>query len=185
MGETILVVLLLALAALGFYIWQTYNKLVQLRNAVQTSLSQVETELQQRLDLVPALVTTVKGYASHERETLENVITARARALGASSSDMRFKDNEALAEALSRLLLLTENYPNLKADTGFLALQSQLSDIERRINLARRFFNESVLVYNNAQQQFPANLVARPFGYTAGTQFQAKPEAAEPPKFDF
>ena len=184
MGEIFLVGFLVIAALIGLYIWQTYNRLVVLRNSVDTALSQIETELQQRLDLVPALVTTVKGYAKHEQETLEKVIQARARALGAKGSDL-IRENDILGEALSKLLLLTENYPNLKADTSFLNLQGQLENLERRINLARRFYNESVLVYNNAQQQFPANLVARPFKYETGELYKARSEAQAPPKFDF
>ena len=184
-GTVTLVLLLISGLVLGIYIKNTYNSLVALRNSVTTAQAQIDTELQQRLDLIPALVTTVKGYAAHEKQTLEAVINARAGAVSAVGSENQLVQNDILSGSLGRLMLLAESYPTLKADTSFLNLQSQLSNIERRINLARRFYNESILVYNNSQQQFPANLVAKPFGHEASVSYSAKPEAAEPPKFSF
>lgn len=181
----ILGILILGTLFLGIFIVNTYNKLVALRNAVSTASSQIGTELQQRLDLVPALVTTVKGYAAHERETLEAVINARSMGMNAKSTSDQISQDAILTSTLGRLMLLAEAYPNLKADSNFLDLQNQLSNIERRINLARRFYNESVLIYNTTQQQFPANLVAKPLGIEAGTLYSEKPNAAEPPNFSF
>ena len=176
---------LVLLLVLGVYILVTYNKLVALRNAATTASSQIATELQQRLDLIPALVTTVKGYAAHERETLEAVTKARTAAVNMRGRGGPAEIEDPLTTALGRLMLLAEAYPNLKADSNFLDLQNQLSAVERRINLARRFYNESVLVYNTAQQQFPANLVAKPLGIETSVSYSAKPEAEEPPKFSF
>lgn len=176
---------LVLLLVLGIYILITYNKLVALRNAATTASSQIATELQQRLDLIPALVTTVKGYAAHERETLEAVTKARTAAVSNGGTSGQIGQGDPLTTALGRLMLLAEAYPNLKADTNFLDLQNQLTAIERRINMARRFYNESVLVYNTAQQQFPANLVAKPLGIEISVLYSAKPEAEEPPKFSF
>jgi LemA protein len=181
----ILLILVTIAAAIGIYIKNTYNALVALRNAADTSWAQIDSELQQRYDLIPTLVNTVKGYAAHERQTLEAVISARAKAVGATSNDSKLIENQGLTGALSKLMLLTENYPSLKADTSFLNLQGELSNIERRINLARRFYNESVLVYNTSQQQFPANLVAKPFGHTSDELYKSKSEASEPPPVEF
>ena len=180
----LLIIILLA-GFVGVYIKNIYNGLVALRNSADTAWAQIDTELQQRYDLIPTLVNTVKGYAAHERQTLDEVISARAKALGATSNDLKLIENQVLTNALSKLLLLNESYPNLKADTSFLNLQSELSNIERRINLARRFYNESVLVYNTTQQQFPANLVAKPLGHTSDALYNAKAEASEPRTVEF
>lgn len=186
--EILLIVLgLLILGALFFalYVKNTFNRLVVLRNATTTAFAQIDTELQQRLDLVPALVATVKGYASHEKQTLEAVISARSAAVSATGPAERLNQNETLTASLGRLMLLAEAYPNLKADASFLDLQNQLAQLERKINLARRYYNETVLVFNTAQQQFPANLLAQRLGYSSSQSYSAKPEAAEPPKFEF
>lgn len=187
MKIVLIVMGLLLLGGLYFalYLKNTFNRLVILRNSTLTAFAQIDTELQQRLDLVPALVATVKGYASHEKQTLEAVISARAAAVSASGPAERLNQNESLTASLGKLMLLAEAYPNLKADASFLDLQSQLAQLERKINLARRFYNETVLVYNTAQQQFPANLVAQRLGYSPSQSYSAKPEAAEPPKFEF
>jgi LemA protein len=181
----VLAVLIVVAIYFGVYLYNTFNKLVALRNSTATAWAQIDTELQQRLDLIPALVATVKGYAAHEKQTLESVISARSAAVSADGPKDQLTQNDLLAGSLGRLMLLAEAYPNLKADTSFLDLQGQLSQIERRINLARRFYNESVLVYNTSQEQFPANLVAKRLGHLTSQSYSAKPEAAEPPKFEF
>jgi LemA protein len=179
-------ILVLALVAIiATWMWITYNKLVLLRNEAKTSWNQVEAELQQRLDLIPNLVGTVKGYAKHERETLENVTLARSRAISASTPDEILATNNILSQTLSRLLMLNEEYPQLRADSSFLKLQSELSDLERRINLSRRYFNESARVYNTAQQEFPTILVAGWFGHSNIIQYVADPQAHIPPTIDF
>ena len=184
-GVVILILVILLILILAIYAISVFNNLISLRNAAETAWGQIDTELQLRLDLIPSLVNTVKGYASHEKQTLENVILARSRAVNALNSDTKLAENDLLSGALSKLMLLTENYPNLKADSSFLNLQNQLSAIERRINLARRFYNESVLVYNTTQQQFPANLIAKPFNHVATPLFVASTESAHPPEVKF
>jgi len=182
----LLVVLLLILAGLlAAWLWITYNALVRVRNEAQTAWSQVETETQRRLDLVPALVNTVQGYASHERETLEGVIQARAQAVAAGPSAEGDASQDFLSSALGKLFALQEAYPNLKADQNFQDLQNQLANVERKINLARRVYNEQVKIYNTKQQEFPVNLVAKRFGHNEAQLFVAKAAADEPPTISF
>jgi len=187
MRTLLIVILLLVILAglLGTWLWVTYNALVRVRNEAQTAWAQVETETQRRLDLVPALVNTVQGYASHERETLERVIQARAQAAAAGPSAEGDASQDFLSAALGKLFALQEAYPNLKADQNFQDLQNQLSNVERQINLARRIYNEQVKIYNTKQQEFPANLVAKRFGHDEAQLFAAKTDADEPPTVSF
>jgi len=188
MMRTLLIAILLLLIVagiLGTWLWATYNALVRVRNEAQTAWGQVETETQRRLDLVPALVNTVQGYASHERETLEGVIQARAQAAAAGPSAEGDASQDFLSSALGKLFALQEAYPNLKADQNFQDLQNQLSNVERQINLARRIYNEQVKIYNTKQQEFPANLVAKRFGHNEAQLFAAKAGADEPPTVSF
>lgn len=181
----ILVVIIVAAIVIARWLVSVYNSLVELRNEATTALAQIDTEYQMRLDLIPALVKTVKGYATHEKSTLEAVIKARASATQAVTQDSSFEANEQLGSAIGRLLVSLEAYPELQANRNFMDLQSQIEDLERRINLSRRYFNESVRVYNTAQQKFPANMVAKPFGHTGLSQWKARAEAENPPEFDF
>ncbi len=175
----------LAVFLAGRWLWLTYNDLVRQRNEMQTAWHHIETETQRRLDLIPNLVNTVRGYASHEHATLEAVTRARAAAVGATTPQQLFATQDALTEELGRLMFLTEAYPVLRADSGFLDLQAQLAQTEDRIAFARRYFNETARSYNTAQQQFPATLVASAFGHTPTRQFTAKVEADEPPMVSF
>jgi len=181
----IILLLLILAGLLAVWLWTTYNALVRVRNEAQTAWGQVETETQRRLDLVPALVNTVQGYASHERETLEGVIQARAQAAAAGPSAEGDASQDFLSSALGKLFALQEAYPNLKADQNFQDLQNQLSNVERQINLARRIYNEQVKIYNTKQQEFPANLVAKRFGHNEAQLFAAKTDADEPPTVSF
>lgn len=174
-----------AAIALGAWLWTTYNALIRVRNEAQTAWGQVDTETQRRLDLVPALVNTVQGYASHERDTLEGVIQARAQAVAAGPSADGDASQDFLSAALGKLFALQEAYPNLKADQNFQDLQNQLSTIERQINLSRRIYNEQVKIYNTKQQEFPVNLVAKRFGHAEAQLFAAKAGADEPPTVSF
>lgn len=175
----------LVVILVGWWLWTTYNHLVRQRNQMQTAWHHIETETQRRLDLVPNLVKTVRGYASHEHATLEAVTRARAAAVSANTPQQLFATQDALTEELGRLMFLTEAYPDLKADRGFLDLQAQLAQTEDRIAFARRYFNETAQSYNTAQQQFPAILVAGAFGHTPTRQFTARVEADEPPMVTF
>ena len=153
-----------------FILWviMAYNGLVSWRNQVKNAWSQIDVQLKRRYDLIPNLVETVKGYAGHERGTLEAVVQARNAAVAAQSGGVAAQAaaENALSGALRQLFALREAYPDLKASQNFQQLQSQLSDIENKIAAARRFFNNAVQEYNTGIQQFPAVLLAGPFGFT-------------------
>jgi LemA protein len=157
-----------------------------LRNSVITAWGQIETETQRRLDLIPNLVATVKGYAQHESSTLEAVIQARAAAVGGARTPAEtLQTQDILSAALGRLFALSESYPNLKADQTFLSLQNELAQTENRINYGRKLYNETALIYNTAQQEFPANIVARRWNHGAVDSFRASAEASAPPTVSF
>lgn len=153
-----------------------YNRMVSLRQTVSQSWSDISVQLKQRHDLVPNLVETVKGYAAHERGTLEAVVNARNAAVAASGPDAQAKAENMLTGALRQLFALAEAYPDLKANQNFMQLQSELSDIENKIAAARRFFNNAVQEFNTAIRQVPGNLVA-PLGRFAAKEFFEIPEA--------
>jgi len=177
-------------------IWKSYNGIIERGESVSQQWSQVENVYQRRYDLIPNLVETVKGYASHERETLTAVTEARAKVGGVMnmSPDMlndpqaleRFSQAQAgLAGALQRLMVVIERYPDLKANENFLALQSQLEGTENRIAVERKKYNEVVQVYNVYVKKFPRVLIARLFGYGERAYFKAAADAQEAPKVSF
>lgn len=149
-----------------------YNRLVALRQSVSQAWGDIDVQLKQRYDLIPNLVETVKGYASHERETLEAVTKARQQAIDASSIGDQQQAENMLTGALRQLFAVAEAYPDLKANQNFLELQRELSDVENKIAAARRFFNNAVAEYNTAIQQFPAVLFAGPFGFSNKDYFE-------------
>ncbi len=152
----------------------TYNGLVRLRNQVKNSWAQIDVQLKRRYDLIPNLIKTVKGYMKHERETLESVTNARnlAQQIASSGAGARAKAESELSSALSRLLAVVENYPDLKANQNFLALQEELTSTENKISFSRQYYNDSVLRYNNKTQMFPSNFVASMTGFKAGEFFE-------------
>ncbi len=162
-----------------------YNQLVTLDEGVSEAWAQVETQLQRRLDLIPNLVETVKGYAAHEREVLISVTEARARVAGAGTIPEKIEANNRLASALSRLLVVVERYPDLKANQSFVRLQDELAGTENRIAVARRRYNEAVRDYNIGIRKFPQNLLAKTFDFEKKEFFEAPPEASTPPKVQF
>ena len=177
----IVVILLLVLVAM-------YNGLVRLRNQVKNAWAQIDVQLKRRYDLIPNLVETVKGYMTHERETLEAVTNARNIAQQASSASAgeRAKVEGELSSALSRLLVTVENYPDLKANQNFLALQEELTSTENKISFSRQYYNDSVLKYNNKTQMFPSNIIASITGFKAGEFFEVTVAAErEAPKVSF
>jgi LemA protein len=190
LGIVVVGFLVLALAVLGIY-----NDLVARQENVKQQWGQVENVYQRRADLVPNLVATVKGYAAHEREVLEAVTASRAQVgsfrvtpdiLNKPAEFEKFQQAQAaLSGALSRLLLVVERYPDLKANQNFLELQSQLEGTENRIAVERKRFNESAQAYNTRLRQFPAVLVARSFGFTEKAYFQSTPGSEKPPVVDF
>jgi len=157
-----------------------YNRLVVLRNRVENAWAQIDVQLKRRTDLVPNLVETVKGYAKHERGTFEAVTEARAAVLKGGSVAEQAKANNALTEALKSVFAVAEAYPELKANQNFLMLQEELAGIENKIAYARQFYNDSVLAFNQAQQVFPANLIAGAFGFKQHEYFEV-PEAERAP----
>lgn len=150
----------------------TYNRLVSLRQVTNQAWSDIDVQLKQRYDLIPNLIETVKGYAAHEKGTLDAVIQARNAAMSASSPAQQAAAENALTGALRQVFALSEAYPDLKANQNFLALQTELSDIENKIAASRRFFNNSVQEYNAATEQFPAVLFARSLGFTSRPFFE-------------
>ncbi|HOK07076.1 MAG TPA: LemA family protein [Syntrophales bacterium] len=188
-GKMILTVILvvLALGALSLYgfVKGTYNNFVALDEQVKSSWSQVENQLQRRYDLIPNLVETVKGYAKHEREVLTEVTNARARVGQAATVPEKISANNELSAALSRLLLVVERYPDLKASANFLRLQDELAGTENRIAVERRRYNEAVKNYNVAIRSFPANLLAGMFGFEKAAFFEAPATAKTAPAVKF
>ncbi len=166
-----------------------YNRLVSLRQTVNQAWSDISVQLKQRHDLVPNLVETVKGYAAHERGTLEEVVKARNAAIAAAGPDTQVRAENMLTGALRQLFALAESYPDLKANQNFLQLQSDLSDLENKIAASRRFFNNAVQEYNASIQQFPAVLIAGTFGFTERTFFELdqgeQVAVATPPQVKF
>src|SRR5688572_18315806 len=172
---------LLALVAIAIY-----NALVALRNQTKNAWAQIDVQLKRRHDLVPNLVETVRGYATHEQKTLENVIAARNQAMGAGSVDDRIKAEAGLSGALGRLMLVVEQYPDLKANRNFLALQEELSSTENKIGFARQFYNDATMQYNTKLETFPSNILAGMFHFQPATFFEVKDEAQrEAPKVKF
>lgn len=172
----------------------TYNGMVTKEEAVKTAWSNVETQYQRRADLIPNLVSTVKGYASHEESTLKEVVEARAKAtsvnlsleeLSAEKLAEYQKAQSAVTSALGRLIAVSESYPDLKANQNFLELQAQLEGTENRITVARKEFNDATQTYNVAVRKFPANLVAMIFGFEQKPYFEADAAAAAAPKVEF
>ena len=180
-----LAVIILVVLIVGGGLRGMYNGLVQGDEQVKTAWSQVENQLQRRLDLIPNLVNTVRGYASHERETLQAVTDARSRVAGAGTVDEKINANQELSGALARLLVVVEQYPNLKADGSFRDLQAQLEGTENRISTERRRYNETVQAYNIKVRSFPTVLLAGLFGFTPASQFEAVAGADQVPVVDF
>ena len=172
-------------ALVGLYLVIQYNGLVRLRNRIESAWAQIDVQLQRRYDLVPNLVETVKGYAAHERQVLENVTAARATAVGASGVARQAEAETGFTAALRSLFAVAEAYPELKANANFLALQEELSGTEGRIAYARQFYNDTVQSFNNKVQAFPSNVVARTFRFTEREYFEADDTSRPPVKVEF
>ena len=167
------------------YLKGTYNSLVTMDESVKAAWAQVENQLQRRYDLIPNYVETVKGYAAHEKEVFVKVTEARSRVGGATGINEKIKANNQLSSALSRLLLVVERYPDLKANTNFIRLQDELAGTENRISVERRRFNETVKVYNIKVRSFPTNIIAGMFGFEKAAFFEVPKERQEAPKVKF
>lgn len=196
MKKSYIVLIVIAVVILSIFFWfrGSYNGMVNMSETVSSQWSNVENQYQRRLDLIPNLVNTVKGYAAHEQQTLEEVVNARAKA---TQTQINFEQlDEAtlkklnnvqgeLSSALSRLMAISENYPDLKANQNFLELQAQLEGTENRIAVERRKFNETVKNYNAYIRQFPKNMIAGMFGFVPKPYFEATAGAENAPKVEF
>lgn len=191
-GAVILIVVLVVAFMLFAWFRGSYNSMVSRHEAVQAQMGNVENQYQRRVDLIPNLVNTVKGYATHEQETLEGVVEARAKA---SQTNIDINDAESMAKymqaqgelssALSRLLAISESYPDLKANQNFLDLQTQLEGTENRISVERRNYNEEARNYNTYIRMFPRNIVAGMFGFDKVSYFEAQEGAQTAPVVQF
>ena len=170
---------------IGGYFMTAYNSLVKMDEQINGDLKEIDNQLQRRFDLIPNYVNTVKGYASHEKELFEHIADARARLGGAGSTEDKLKANNELNGFLSRLLVVVENYPQLKANENFLRLQDELAGTENRIAVARRRYNESVKVYNASIRAFPKNTIAGMFGFEKRDYFEVPEEAKQVPEVNF
>jgi LemA protein len=178
------VVLLVGLGGYRLFV-STYNTLVGMDQAIKGQMAEIDNQLQRRADLIPNLVETVKGYAAHERQILEALANARARLAGARDVQGRLEANAELSSVLSRLLVIVENYPNLKADATFARLMDELAGTENRIAVARRRYNQAVQEFNTAVNQFPNRLLAGLYGFAERPFFEAPADAKIPPKVKF
>jgi len=175
---------LLVLAVIFFI--GLYNSLVRLRNRVKNAWSQIDVQLKRRHDLIPNLVETAKGYMKHERETFTAITDARSRAMGADNVGARGKAEGQLSGALSKFMLVVENYPELKANQNFLALQEELTSTENKISFARQSYNDQVLFYNNKIEMFPSNIIAGMFNFDVEEFFEIEdPTEKVAPKVSF
>ena len=180
----IIIIVVVILIIIGTII-HLYNKLVGLRNRVKNSFAQIDVQLKRRNDLIPNLVETVKGYASHEKGVLEEVTRARAGVMNANGVKEVSEADNQLTDALKTLFAVAESYPDLKANDNFQQLQSELSDTEDKISYARQFYNDIVLKYNNACQQFPSNIIANIFHFEEEKFFEAPAGEKAVPKVSF
>ena len=178
-------ILLAIVVLLGIYLIVLYNGLVSLRNRIENAWAQIDVQLKRRYDLIPNLVETVKGYAAHEKETLERVIQARNRGVEASGVQEQAQAENMLTGALKQLFALSEAYPDLKANQNFGQLQEELTGTEGRIAYARQFYNDTVYKYNTRIQKFPAVILAGMLRFTEREYFEADDEARGPVQVQF
>ncbi len=181
--------LIIAIAILMFIVLSLvgiYNGLIRLRNQVKNAWSQIDVQLKRRHDLIPNLVETAKGYMKHEQDTLKGITEARSRAMGAGSVGDKAKAEGELSGAMSKFFLVVENYPDLKANSNFLAVQEELTSTENKISFARQSYNDQVLFFNNKIQMFPSNVIAGLFNFKENDFFEIENEAERAvPKVDF
>ena len=184
---TILIVIVVV-AIIGMWLVSLYNRLVKLRNNRENAFADIDVQLKQRHDLVPQLVATVKGYAAHEKETLDRVISARNRAIAAQTIDDKIKAENLLSAALNGLKVTVEAYPDLKANQNFMQLQEEIADLENKLAAVRRYFNSATRELNNAVETFPSNMVAGMFGFKKEIMFdlgEQRTSLEEAPKISF
>ena len=184
--KTLILVIVLAVVLIAVIaVITTYNGMVSAKESVDTAFSTIDTQLQRRADLIPNLVSTVKGYAAHEQAAIDSVTEARAQLAGAQTVGEKGAANTELTNALSRLLVVVENYPNLKANENFIALQDELAGTENRIAVARKDYNDVVRSYNTRIKSFPTNIFAGMFGFSAAEYFEADATDKDVPEVTF
>lgn len=181
-----LVIAIAILLIIVFSLVGMYNGLIRLRNQVKNAWSQIDVQLKRRHDLIPNLVETAKGYMKHEQDTLMGITEARSKAMGAGSVGDKAKAESTLSGAMSKFFLVVENYPDLKANANFLAVQEELTSTENKIAFARQSYNDQVLFFNNKIQMFPSNVIAGMFNFKENEFFEIENEAEKAvPKVDF
>jgi LemA protein len=184
MTALIVILVIIVVAVLMFV--SMYNSLVRLRNQVKNAWAQIDVQLKRRHDLIPNLIETVKGYMTHERETLQNITNARSQAMSATGVKDRAQAEGELSGAMSKFFLVVENYPDLKANQNFLALQEELTSTENKISFSRQNYNDQVLFYNNKIQVFPTNIMAGMFNFKEETFFEVEDKSErDVPKVSF
>lgn len=167
-----IVIVLVIIVAIVIYIIGVYNSLVRLSNKVKEAFSTMDVYLKKRWDLIPNIVETVKGYAKHERETLDEVINLRNKSYDKMTDNDKIKTNEEISKAIANIMVLSESYPDLKANENFIDLSNQLTKIEEDIANSRKYYNAVVRDYNNKIEMFPSNIIARIFGYNSKEMFK-------------
>lgn len=175
-------VILILLIVIAVFMITTYNQLVKARNKVKNSFAQIDAQLQRRFDLLPNLEETVERFASHEKKILQNVAAARSGYMSTNVAKEKLAMNNQLTSTLKSLFVLSEHYPELKANTNFMKLQEELSETEDKVTFARQFYNDAVTIYNNKLQMFPANMVAGMFGFHEEELFNVVEEVREAPQ---
>ena len=184
-GLIAIVVVLVVIAAIVFPIISSYNSLVDKETAAENSFANIDVQLQRRADLIPNLVNTAKGFAEHETEVFTALADARAALVGATTIEDKVAADNRITAGLSRLLALTESYPELKSSEQFIALQDELAGTENRIAVARKDYNDAVTVYNRKLRSFPTNMIANLFGFEKMPMFEAAPGSDKAPTVDF
>ena len=173
---TAVIIVLALVAAVVLFVVSIYNSLIKLRNQVKNAWSQIDVQLKRRHNLIPNLIETVKGYMTHERDTLENITKARSQAVHAEGVGDKAKAEGELTSALGKFNLVVENYPDLKANQNFLSLQEELTSTENKISFSRQSYNDQVLFYNNKIQMFPSNIIAGMFKFNEEEFFEIEDE---------
>ena len=184
-GAIVIIIVVGVILLLVFYGIGVYNKLVNARNKVNDQFSQIDVQLKRRVDLIPNLVETVKGYAKHEEKTLTEVIEARNKMATASEINEELEASNQVTAALNKLFALSEAYPDLKANENFISLQADLKETEDKVSYARQFYNDTVLTYNNLREQFPSNIIANMFKFGKIDFFKTDEKDKEAPQVKF